>query len=469
MNKLIKKAEFVSGFNYEDDYYEIFANPTVNELYNIRQQSQPYPSIRGVIYDDGYFMAWAGTIMHDKISTKVSISLNGMRFACYPNSWVIDGGGQYNNFTEIAEKIVEHKNILSKIGNINNHFNIYINGMGSEYIHDLNFNSIIEDVKEYELNKSAKINIINKRLIKKSNYYDTFKYNGNAIEVFINPTSNEIRDVKNSNDFKSIRGVIYEDGTLIIWSGEVIHDEVKSDIRVDGSVLRFAYESTFSDPWFVDANNSYDFDELIITLKKYKSVLSKIGDINQPFEFDFMVGEIEDASGIKLSDYDNQGEKVANNTKKLIKKSEFFTSFKKNNNYYEVFKNPTSDEIQIIKNKCNNSLRGVIYNNDEYIIWPDDILHDRINNFLKDENIDITSGLTFVYDGNLNAWMFDSKGRWDPRELTNKIKQHESTLRKIGPLNGKISIYNTLKTKKNTDPPYLYFDKMDEQLDQMGF
>lgn len=50
MKRLIKKAEIFSGINYNDNYYEIFKNPTANEWNIVQSYGQ---NIRGLITLNG--------------------------------------------------------------------------------------------------------------------------------------------------------------------------------------------------------------------------------------------------------------------------------------------------------------------------------------------------------------------------------------------------------------------------------
>ncbi|MFW6015138.1 MAG: hypothetical protein ACOCRK_01720 [bacterium] len=126
-----------------------------------------------------------------------------------------------------------------------------------------------------------------KRLIRKSEFYTGFKKNDNYYEVFINPTSDEINEIKNTG---GIRGVIYEDGTLVIWSAQILHMFInkysKDYIEVDNGSLRFSYDEN---KWRFDGYFYFTAEQLKNKVSKNKSILSKLGDINKPIELGLCV------------------------------------------------------------------------------------------------------------------------------------------------------------------------------------
>jgi hypothetical protein len=64
-----------------------------------------------------------------------------------------------------------------------------------------------------------------KRLIKKNKYYDTKEVFWETIEVFINPSSTEIIDIKRTDG--DIRGLWYYDGTVYAWPSGFYHRVMK--------------------------------------------------------------------------------------------------------------------------------------------------------------------------------------------------------------------------------------------------
>ena len=96
--------------------------------------------------------------------------------------------------------------------------------------------------------------------------------------------------------------------------------------------------------------------------------------------------------------------------KRLIK-GEIFEGFNKNDKYLEIFKNPTSKEIEDTKkNDSYGGIRGTIDRDGNKYIWPADYGHYNINaNLSKEKEKQIPLDyLRFAVDQ--NAWIFDETG-----------------------------------------------------------
>ncbi|MFW6015136.1 MAG: hypothetical protein ACOCRK_01710 [bacterium] len=125
-----------------------------------------------------------------------------------------------------------------------------------------------------------------KRLIRKSEFYEGFyDYSKEYCEIFINPTSDEINVIKNNNKYKSLRGVIYSDGTILIWPGTVLHDDVdgytEKHINVDDDSFRFACEEGRG--WIIDGHGEFTGKELAEKIKEYEQILKKMGNMDEMF------------------------------------------------------------------------------------------------------------------------------------------------------------------------------------------
>ncbi|MFW6009533.1 MAG: hypothetical protein ACOCP8_09755 [archaeon] len=109
---------------------------------------------------------------------------------------------------------------------------------------------------------------------------------GSFIEIFVNPTSNEIKDVKkNSSD--SIRGVI-NNGEMYIWPAGILHYQINDVIKKEGKIInidnfRFAYNP--NNGWTLECQNIYTSEQVLEWFKKYNDLLSKIGDTSQTIQF----------------------------------------------------------------------------------------------------------------------------------------------------------------------------------------
>ncbi len=97
------------------------------------------------------------------------------------------------------------------------------------------------------------------------------------LEIYMNPTQEEINIVKNADQFKSIRGII-DNGNIYIWIGNVIHDQLKNPkINISNS-LHFTYEKN---RWKIDTCNlKITFKEIYDILNNYKNQLSQIGNLD---------------------------------------------------------------------------------------------------------------------------------------------------------------------------------------------
>ena len=135
---------------------------------------------------------------------------------------------------------------------------------------------------------------------------------------------------------------------------------------------------------------------------------------------------------------------------------EFFDGYKTYDAYYEIFKNPTSKEIQIVKDSnFYKSIRGIIHDNDWYI-WPGNTLHHDLAHKLQNSNnqIDIDSGLRFAYKPS-EGWHFNSAGvTIDCIEYCQLIISKIDILKQVGNLKDTIE----LLFWKDNSADKLYFE-----------
>jgi len=116
--------------------------------------------------------------------------------------------------------------------------------------------------------------LVNSRLIK-SEFYDGYKDKYDSYyEIFKNPTSSEIESARKKETFKSIRGIIEDDGTMYVWGGSLLHDE---NPKINRNAFRFSVDYR---RWFFDAHYNYSFNEIINLIIKYESKLSQIRNLN---------------------------------------------------------------------------------------------------------------------------------------------------------------------------------------------
>jgi len=127
-----------------------------------------------------------------------------------------------------------------------------------------------------------------KRLIKKSEIYDGFNYGNNYFEVYKNPTNQEIEEVRKSDSRNDIRGVVYDDGTMYIWPGAIVHSNINMKIQNTISVndtLRFSYENN---NWMFDAHDNFTLEEMKQKILQNTDKLEQIGSLNTLIEIAFV-------------------------------------------------------------------------------------------------------------------------------------------------------------------------------------
>ena len=116
---------------------------------------------------------------------------------------------------------------------------------------------------------------LNKRLIRKSEFFNSVKYKENTVfEIYENPNQEEIQDI--TGEFGGIRGMVYPDGTIYVWSGDVIHrimSTLNSGLDMDNG-CRFNYEPGWG--FDFDFNRRFNEDEAKEYIKQFEPYLNKI-------------------------------------------------------------------------------------------------------------------------------------------------------------------------------------------------
>lgn len=113
MKRLIKKAEIFSGINYNDNYYEIFKNPTANEWNIVQSYGQ---NIRGLITLNGDLYIWLANILHEEL--KKYLNLSEME-----NISLIVENSQIDTLLTYILNIEEFTNIIINCKSLFNYFN----------------------------------------------------------------------------------------------------------------------------------------------------------------------------------------------------------------------------------------------------------------------------------------------------------------------------------------------------------
>jgi hypothetical protein len=136
-----------------------------------------------------------------------------------------------------------------------------------------------------------------KRLIKKSEFYNATKLSNNTVEIFKNPSSSEILEIKKMDG--DIRGLWYYDGTVYAWESKYLHDDLINIFKdLDFNQPHFFTEGADWIRFHLDEKGvNYKF--LKSALLKNKSILNNIVNINSAI-LDFYEDET-----VKLEDFLN--------------------------------------------------------------------------------------------------------------------------------------------------------------------
>lgn len=198
-----------------------------------------------------------------------------------------------------------------------------------------------------------------KKIIKRSELYDSFKYGREYYEVFINPSDREIKDVMNASNNKSIRGVIYEDNTQIIWNGNILHgyinNYVKKSINVEKQ-FRFAYEPNHG--WLLDAGGK-SLKDVIDQFKQHKDFLNRIGNTK---------GYIDIWYSSELESFETTIKTFEEDYNQTVQDLKDMEDDEKLNGDQLLIYNPNDEQINQFKN-IGKAIEGYLYSNGEVVIW----------------------------------------------------------------------------------------------------
>lgn len=114
-------------------------------------------------------------------------------------------------------------------------------------------------------------------------YKNSNRFDDNYYEIFKNPSQKEINDILNHSWYKSIRGVIDQNGNMYIWDGSFSHFEINNYIqnKIPLDYFRFSYSKP---TWFFHLEGlgaNINTEECKNILKNNKSKLEMIASFNQ--------------------------------------------------------------------------------------------------------------------------------------------------------------------------------------------
>jgi len=349
MKRLIK-SEFLDGINTknrwesQNSYIQIFINPTSDEINEVKNDSRDN-SVRGIIINDNIYI-WDGSILHDYLNYSNFDINNGFRFAYY-DEWEFNTLHKYS-YKEAYDIIMKYKNFFEQIGSLNK--DLVIGYTSDEDNNEATFkgiNNLEKFVNEYYEVKVSKLI--------KSDYVDTVTRRTwdnelHDIEIFKNPTTKEVSDVKKESGNNSVRGLI--DNNVYIWNGNILHDFLNHpNINVNNG-FRFAYYDRweFNDP-------SFTLEEIYNTIIEHNELLKNIGDFNKNFTI------VYDHDQIKFFSNFNKFEGVIKSKVKVSRlvKSDYFDTVTRKTYEdeicdIEIFKNPTTKEVLDVKKESQNGI-----------------------------------------------------------------------------------------------------------------
>ena len=218
-------------------------------------------------------------------------------------------------------------------------------------------------------------------------------------------------------------------------TGEIIKIDVDTKMYLDLDEI-----SRDSQVPFNDANYKTGQVIDINDLPKIVEICNKVINFDNVDNMDFDE-ELEDFDFDFDFDDDNNLASLKGNKKigRLRKKSVFVDSKIVQNVETNLFKDPTSEEIEKARSDGKGSIRGAIIDNVLYV-WNGMAYHfqtgesfglDMINNCFR-----------FASVGNGSKWIFDCANQRSLSEAIDLINQHSSILNSISSLNSRIEIFN---------------------------
>ena len=216
-------------------------------------------------------------------------------------------------------------------------------------------------------------------------------------------------------------------------TGEIIKIDVDTKMYLDLDEISRDSQVPFNDANYktgqvIDVNDLPKIVEICNKVINFDNADSMDFDEElEDFDFDF--------------DFDDDLASLKGNKKigRLRKKSVFVDSKIVQNVETNLFKDPTSEEIEKARSDGKGSIRGAIINNVLYV-WNGRAYHfptgeafglDMINNCFR-----------FASVGNGSKWIFDSANQRSLSESIDLINQYSSILNSISSLNSRIEIFN---------------------------
>lgn len=188
-------------------------------------------------------------------------------------------------------------------------------------LYNCNINDVALTLKQeypdYDILDDCSINEKKIAIFKNAEFDGGFKKDYNYYEVYKNPTSSEIEEIKNNSKYNAIRGVIYDDGTVYAWDGDICHIYINKFFKshpININTFRFCYEN---EKWLIDLDGMMSVENAYEKIYNYRNILSQFGDINAKFQL------VDPYDVFLLEDYITDNGLVANLNKRLLKTSQY--------------------------------------------------------------------------------------------------------------------------------------------------
>lgn len=177
--------------------------------------------------------------------------------------------------------------------------------------------AIKKSYPDYDILDDCSINEKKIAIFKNAEFDGGFKKDYSYYEVYKNPTSSEIEEIKNNSKYNAIRGVIYDDGTVYAWDGDICHIYINKFFKshpININTFRFCYEN---EKWLIDLDGMMSVENAYEKIYNYRNILSQFGDINAKFQL------VDPYDVFLLEDYITDNGLVANLNKRLLKNSQY--------------------------------------------------------------------------------------------------------------------------------------------------
>ena len=332
----IKTGELYNSIKKSDEYIEIFKNPVANEFNEIINVSQ-HNSVRGIIQKNGDIYLWNGDYSHNEIMNIGNIP-DGIHFQYEKKLYIYIVSGY--GIEDVKEAFNNARSKLESFGFVPDTILGWfdITTYNAKYYPEHDNIMLLKDI--YNLN-------IEEKGVKTAEIYNGFNMSQEYIEVFKNPTIDEFTEIISASDFGSVRGTIQKNGDIYAWRGDYSHNEaIHAGNIPDG--IHFDYDKKL----YIYIIPGFSKEDVQETFANAKSKLESFGFTSHTILGCF---DTDTYNAMHYKEYDSitllRDIYNLNIQEKSAKTAELFDAYTSNGDYIEVFKNPTSQEIEEVKKR----------------------------------------------------------------------------------------------------------------------